>query len=375
MPARMASDLAQLARLAREGGLDLRQVALRVKADLLLTAANPSAEDMEAFRAMALALIPVIDEPTAVILARKLASWPRTAPDILAALRARGGEVLTALIRHGVPLAPAEFEDIAAQGSAEARLALSQRRDLTATASVTLAGLGQRALGLALAANGHSPLPRPALDLLVTQAAGDPALALQLLARPDVPASELTPLFLLAAPERQQAMIEAAAAHEALSPSPRLPALTDDRFAALIDTARNDRDGALSALAAAFGAGEDFAAALGADQSRQLAALALIGLGIHPEDATRFLIGLGDDAARSVTRIFALVSLMRAVTPPVARRIAVQIGGLVPRQPSRPAILQPAMDPSGTPARPGAERPANRPGVTDILRRLGRQVG
>lgn len=375
MPARMASDLAQLARLAREGGLDLRQVALRVKADLLLTAANPSQEDMEAFRDMALALIPVIDEPTAVILARKLASWPRTAPDILLALRARGGDVLTALIRHGMPLAPAECEDIAASGDADARLALSQRRDLTATASVMLAGLGQRAVSLALAANGHSPLPRPALDLLVAQATNDPALALQLLARPDIPASELTPLFLLAGPERQQAMIEAATAHEALSPSPRPAGMTEEQFAALIDTARNDRDGAISALAAAFGAGADFAAALGADPSRQLAALALIGLGVHPEDATRFLIGLGDDAARSVTRIFALVSLMRAVTPAVARRIAVQIGGLVARQPGKPAILQPAMDPSGTPARPGAERPGNRPGVTDILRRLGRQVG
>ena len=61
MPSRIAADLAQLARLASDGGLDLRQVALRVKADLLLSTANPPSEDMEAFRDMAAALIPVIE--------------------------------------------------------------------------------------------------------------------------------------------------------------------------------------------------------------------------------------------------------------------------------------------------------------------------
>ncbi|MBN9448924.1 MAG: hypothetical protein J0I67_18730, partial [Bosea sp.] len=128
MPSRIAADLAHLARLASDGGLDLRQVALRVKADLLLSTANPPAEDMEAFRDMAAALIPVIDEPTALILARKLAGWRHTPPEVLAALRARGGEVLAALVRKGTPRTPAEIEDSAAGADAAVTLALGARR-------------------------------------------------------------------------------------------------------------------------------------------------------------------------------------------------------------------------------------------------------
>lgn len=374
MPSRIASDLAQLARLARDGGLDLRQVALRVKTDLLLTAANPSAEDMQAFQDMAVTLIPMVDEATAVILARKLASWPRVPREVLASLRARGGAVLAALVQYGMPLSPAEFEEIAGRGGEDARLALAGRRDLTATASLILAEHGERAIDLTLAANSHSALPRAGLDLLVRRAGNDPALGLQLLARSDLPAAELTPLFLLAAPERQQAMVDATASHEALTQSGRATPLAPDHLAGLIATAKVDRSEAFSALASAFGLGEDYAEALAGDHSRQLAALTLIGLGATAEDATRFLIGLGDDAAFSVTRIFALVALMRSVTPAVARRLALQIGG-VSRPTGRQAALQPVMDPSGTPVRAGGDRLTGRAGLNEILRKLGRQAG
>ena len=37
MPASVSKELADLARLAREGGLDLSPISLRVKADLLLS--------------------------------------------------------------------------------------------------------------------------------------------------------------------------------------------------------------------------------------------------------------------------------------------------------------------------------------------------
>lgn len=373
MPSRIATDLVQLARLASDGGLDLRQVALRVKADLLLAAANPSAEDIEAFRVMAEALIPVIDEQTALILARKLARWPHAPQEVLAALRARGGKVLAALISHGMPLAPDAVEDIAAEGGAAARLALASRPDLGASASIILAGVGSAEIDRALAANTAISLPRAALDLLLTRAARSPALGLALLARDDLPAAELTPLFLLASLERRLAMLDAVAAHLALAPPPRRAPLPAEELSGLVATALVDRHGAFSALAQAFGGGPGFAQALAEDHSRQLAALTLIGCGAGPEDATRFLIGLGDDAAKSVERIFALVDFMRRLDPAVARRLAQQIGGLADGG-ERAGQLQPAMDPSGTPARPGAERPA-RSSVRDMLRKLGGSAG
>lgn len=374
MPSQIAADLAQLARLASDGGLDLRQVALRVKADLLLCAVNPAAEDMAAFHSMAAALIPVIDDATATILARKLAGWPHAPQEILALLRARGSKVFAALIGHGMPLAPAEIEEVAADGAAEARLALARRPDLTAAAVTILAGHGEPAIDLALAANAAVPLPRAALDQLVGRARSAPALGLSLLARSDLPAAELTPLFLQATPAKRQAMIEAAAAYEALVPSTRRAPLSAEQLSGLVATALVDRTSAFAALAEMCGAGPGLAQAFADDHSRQLAALALIGSGARPEDATRFLIGLGDDTAFSVERIFALVEMMRAVAPAAARRLVLQIGGGA-KAGSRQAVLQPAMDPSGTPVRPGAERPAIRGSVRETLRRLGGNAG
>jgi uncharacterized protein (DUF2336 family) len=370
MPSRIATDLAELARLASDGGLDLRQVALRVKTDLLLATPSPSPEDMEAFRAMAEALIPVIDEATATILARKLASWPHAPREALAGLRARGGEVLAALISHGMPLSATAIEEIAAEGDDEARIALAGRHDLTGSASIALADCNDIEIDTALAANAAVPLPHAALDLLLPRAIQRPDLGASLLARSDLPVAELTPLFLQASLEKRLAMIDAAAAHEALAPSPRPATLASDQISGLIATALSDRPGAFAALATAFGGDTRFATAMANDPSRQLAALALVGCGASPEDATRFLIGLGDDAARSVERIFALVELMRSLQPAVARRLAQQIGGIAPRS-TRQGALQPAMDPSGTSARPGAERAPVRGIVQEVRRRLG----
>lgn len=370
MPSRITTDLAELARLASDGGLDLRQVALRVKTDLLLATPSPSSEDMEAFRAMAEASIPTIDEATATILARKLASWRHAPREVLAGLRARGGEVLAALISHGMPLSAAEIEEIAAEGASEARSALASRADLTGSASVILAGSNDAKIDAALVANTKVPLPHAALDLLLPRAVRTPALGASLLARGDLPASELTPLFLQASLERRLAMIDAATAREALAPSPRPATLPADQISSLIGTALSDRRNAFIALADAFGGDARLATAMANDSSRQFAALALIGCGASPEDATRFLIGLGDEAAKSVERIFALVELMRSLQPAVARRLAQQIGGIAPRS-TRSGTLQPVMDPSGTPARPGAERAPARGIAQEIRRRLG----
>ncbi|OYW98080.1 MAG: hypothetical protein B7Z14_15910, partial [Bosea sp. 32-68-6] len=115
MPSRISAEIAQLARLARDGGLDLTQVSLRVKADLLMSTPQPAPDDLAAFGEMAATLMPGVDEATAVILARKIAAWPHAPAPALAALRERGGAVLAALIRHGLQLGPAEMEDVAAQ--------------------------------------------------------------------------------------------------------------------------------------------------------------------------------------------------------------------------------------------------------------------
>lgn len=377
MPSRIAADLAQLARLARDGGLDLSQVSLRVKTDLLLSTPQPSSEDLEAFRELALALIPAVDESTAAILARKLAGWRHAPPAVLQALKARGGEALAELVRHGAPFAAAELEELASQADAAAAISLAERPDLTPAASLMLASRGERRVDLALLANPQAPLGRPVLDLLLDRARDDASYIPGLLVRRDLSSADLTPLFLHAGPERRRATLEALAALEAVSPSERRPHLSADAFAGWLATAQEDRIGLFGAIALHLGAGPRLATAMERDQSRDLTGLALMACGVGVEDATRLLIRLGDNAAHSVERIFALVELMRSVSPGVALRLVLQVAGEPASPAGRKGQHQPHFDPSRTPARPGAAKPEGRSVLDEIRRRLrsGREPG
>lgn len=373
MTTRTAKELADLAHLARTGGLDLSQVSLRVTADLLLAAPNPRRQDLAAFAEMAMALIPTLDESTAVILARKLAAWRHAPPEVLAALKAKGGAVLRALLGHGLPLDPQELEGHAETGDADLLCALAARRDLTPVASALLVQHDIEAVDLSLLANGEAPLPRVAPDLLVHRARRRPAYRAALLARRDLSNLELAPLFLSAGPERRLAILDSISAHEALHPGERRPALPASSFGEWLALASDDAASAFAALARTLGGGAGLADAMLTDASRELAALALIGAGVRVEEATRFLIRLGDEAAHSVERIFALVALMRTIRPSVARRLALMVGGDGVGALQRRGQHQPAMDPSGTPARAGAQRPDAAASLSGRPDRLGDQ--
>lgn len=373
MPARTSQDLADLARLARDGDLDLSQVSLRVTADLLVSAPQPPREDLAAFGEMAGALIPTIDEPTALILARKLGGWRHTPLAVLTALAARGGRVLAELLRHGMPLSPAALEELAETGDGAIRTALAMRADLSSTASLLLVAQDDRALDLTLIGNRQAPLPHAAVTMLTARARGDTTYQRGLLARTDLSNLELAPLFLQAGWERRLAILESLMAREVLHPGERRPAVPRESFANWLVLAGEDPADAFAAIADHLGGGPELAEAMAADSSRDLAALGLVACGLSVEEATRFLIRLGDETAHSVDRIFALVELMRLVRPSIAFRLALSIAGTQPAAPQRKGQHQPAMDPSGTPARPGLARPEVQPGMSDVLSRITRR--
>ncbi len=369
----VSKQLADLARLAREGGLDLSQVSLRVKADLLLSTPQPPRDDLAAFSEMATTLVPIIDEATALILARKLAGWSHTPAPVLLALRARGGAVLVEMLRFGLPLDAAELEHFAETGNAETLAALATRHDLTGAATLMLVGRDSEALDLALIGNADAPLPRAASDILIARARTRPAYQSGLLSRTDLSNLELAPLFLRAGPERRLAILDSLAAHEVLHPAERRGPIAAALFAEWLTLANEDRAEAFGAVARQLDGGHPLAAAMDRDSSRELAALALIASGAKVEEATRFLIRLGDEAAHSVERIFALVALMRAIRPAIARRLVHQIAGTVSPAPQRRGQHQPAMDPSGTPARAGSARPDGHIAMSDVLGKIGPQ--
>ncbi len=371
MPASVSKELADLARLAREGGLDLSPISLRVKADLLLSTSQPPLDDLVAFEAMAEALLPGIDEATALVLARKLAGWPHTPAPIMAGLAAKGGPVLVELVRHGMPLTETALERLAETGGEAMRAALAVRPDITAQAVTMLVADHKRELDLALIANHSAPMPRAAVDSLIARARVEPAYRPGLLARPDLSNLELAPLFLHAGTERRLAILESLMAREALHPSERRPALSGAAFSGWLDLAAEDRGAAFAAIADHLGGGTTLAAAIAADTSRDLAALVLTACGATVEEATRFLIRLGDDAAHSVERIFALVALMRSARPAIAFRLAMHIAGVTTAAPQRRGQHQPAMDPSGTPSRAGNARPEAQPAMSEVLGKMG----
>lgn len=373
MPASVSKELADLARLARDGGLDLSPISLRVKADLLLSSPQPSPADLAAFSEMAEALLPGIDEATALILARKLAGWPQTPAPVLAGLAAKGGAVLAELLRHGMPAPEAEIERLVETGDEAMRAALAVRSDLTAQGVIMLVAEANREFDLALIANHHAPMPRAAVDSLIARARVEPAYRPGLLARPDLSNLELAPLFLHAGAERRLAILESLMAREALHPSERRPALTGPVFAGWLDLAAEDRNSAFAAIAGHLGGGQTMTAAMAGDASRDLAALALTASGTTVEEATRFLIRLGDETAHSVERIFALVALMRSVRPAIAFRLAMHIAGTAATAPQRRGTHQPAMDPSGTPSRAGNARPEAQPAMSEVLGKIGRR--
>lgn len=373
MPASVSKELADLARLARDGGLDLSPISLRVKADLLLSSPQPSPADLAAFSEMAEALLPGIDEATALILARKLAGWPHTPAPVLAGLAAKGGAVLAELLRHGMPVPAAEIERLVETGDEAMRAALAVRSDLTAQAVLMLVADESHALDLALIANHNAPMPRAAVDSLIARARTEPAYRPGLLARPDLSNLELAPLFLHAGAERRLAVLESLMAREALHPSERRPALSGPVFAGWLDLAAEDRGAAFAAIAEHLGGGTTLAAAMAGDTSRDLAALALTASSTTVEEATRFLIRLGDETAHSVERIFALVALMRSVRPAIAYRLAMHIAGTTTAAPQRRGQHQPAMDPSGTPSRAGNARPEVQPAMSEVLGKIGRR--
>lgn len=374
MPARTSQDLDDLARLARDGSLDLSQVSLRVKTDLLMSTPQPPQEDLAAFSEIASALIPIIDEPTALILARKLAGWRHTPEPVLEALAARGGPILTEMLGHGMPLSPAMLEELAEIGDTATRTALAARTDLTGTAVLLLVAHAERTLDLALIGNPRAPLPQAAVATLVARSRGDETYRPGLLARSDLSNLELAPLFLQARPERRLAIIDSLSARDAMQPGDRRPAVPRTTFSDWLVMAGEDRIGAFGAIASHLGGSPALTSAIAGDASRDLAALCLIACGASPEEATRFLIRLGDETAHSVERIFALVELMRMVRPAVAFRLAMAIAGVQPAaMPQRKGQHQPAMDPSGTPARAGLARPEAQPGMSELLGRITRR--
>ncbi|WP_128560860.1 DUF2336 domain-containing protein, partial [Methylobacterium crusticola] len=193
-------DMSGLLELARDRSLDLKPVLLRVQTDLFRTAPARDPATIRAFESLACGLIPTVDAATAEIVAQKLAPLADTPQSVLTLLAAHGGGARDAVVASSPVLTRPVLE---AAGPGPALDAMMARRgDLGRAQVEDLAGRDDPGVDRALARNRAAPLAGPALARLVARAQGRPDLAALLLARDDLPAVDLAPLYLHAAPER-----------------------------------------------------------------------------------------------------------------------------------------------------------------------------
>ncbi|MBE7244382.1 MAG: hypothetical protein INR63_05480 [Actinomycetospora chiangmaiensis] len=328
-------DLSGLLELSRIEQLDLKPVILRVQTDLFLRAPHRDRAARETFEALACGLIPTVDDETARIVAEKLSAHAETPPAILDALLARGGAVRAAVLAGNAVLAGSAVlaaEAIAAEPQQEEHVPLPAMltANLAALPALRREALedlsrdGRPEVDLALARNLDITLTGAPLQRLIDRARGSADLARALLARPDLAASDLAPLYLQAEADRRATIAKAVEATAALRPCPPIQRGLGTKLLRL-STAR-DVPGFVGALAEALGLPSDFVAAVAAPDARyDLLALAMRATGLHEEEAVYVFLTLNQGVARSSERVAALVALFRAVSRAAARDLLTAI--------------------------------------------------
>lgn len=276
MPASVADapDLSGLTALSRDPTLDLKPVVLRVQTDMFVAAPGRDRAMIQAFDALASGLIPTVDEATLRTVADKLGGCPDLPDGVRAALAARG-----------LAVAPPPSE-------AEADRALAE--------------------------NPGALIGTRVLERLLKRARREPDLARILLARPDIPPADLAPLWLHADAEMRQAIAEAVEATAALRPCPSAPRAL---ASALVERSHaRDVTGFIAALGRGLGLPDDYLGAAPDPATRyELLTLALRAADLREGEAVFVFLTLNDAVARSVERVFALVTLFRETSRPCAR--------------------------------------------------------
>ena len=349
-----APDLSGLIELSRDRALDLKPVILRVQTDLFLAAPVRDRAVLSAFASLATGLIATVDDATALIVARKLAACPDTPRAVLDRLAARGGAVAEAVAAPpSVDTPDAPSVTGAAAASEPARPPVADPAD-------------------AATAAGAEPEPLPRGETLLRLVAGarrEPRLARALLARSELPAADLAPLWLYADPPQRAGIVAATEATAALRPCP--PAPRGLGTALCTHAAHGDLAGFVAALAEGLGLGRDFLGAAVDPATRyDLLALALRAADLSEAEAAYVFLTLNETVARSVERVFGLVSLFRSLGRAAARDL---LGAILDVDlPERVAgEHQPYYAPDGGKPRSGAERAPMRPALPGRVRRTG----
>jgi hypothetical protein len=358
------SDLSGLLALSRERELDLRPVILRVQTDLFVSATNRDRATIDAFEALASGLLPVVDDDTAAVVAKKLAPLADTPEGVLKQLVERGGEARRAVIEKA-PSLPDSVVEIAVCDGADLSIMRAARADLGAAEVAELVAREDVAVDAALARNETVALTGASLETLIARARarGDTELAQALLVRTDLPAVHRAALY-LEADDAQRAAIRTAVEPIAKIRSGSLPLPDREAGEALVDfSMAGDRERFARRLATMLRLDGEIAWELAREERHDLLALALLAAGVGEEDAVRIILTLEPTIALSVKEVFRLVELFRQTPRATALFLVEAIVGAAAR--SQAGRHVPHMQTSGT-----DDRPSIRMGESERATRL-----
>ena len=338
--------------MARTGGPGLAAASLKIQTELFLQQASAGEPNADMFSALALLLLPLVDEATSRHVALRICAHELAPEELITALYARGSGTADIVLERTLRLPPDIFHLAIAHPDPRLAARLAARPDLGDEHQLHLLGRGETATSLALASNHAVRLSRSVLAGLVSAARCNRDMALALFGRTDVDSMVLTPLYQLGSDENRALMRDdiakrlkdrgLARAGRESSPAEREK---------LLDASILGMSHLLATLTGIVGRDEAFIAAASADASRELAGLALVAAGISPEDATRMLLRTGDEVARNSPRLHAVVNVMRSATPQAAELILSAVWPRHHAQMSPQGQHVPVMAAGGTPSR------------------------
>ena len=328
---------------------DARKTLLVMHADLFASAPAHDRETLESFEAIALGFLPLVDDKTVVRIARLVAPCPDTPGSVLAYLARRNTEselVVAALAPH----LPAAVVAILL-GTRAGRVLLATRSDLDSRLIERLLSVHEGSVEEALIRNPSVDPTAPVFGRLVDRARTSGALTRALLERSDLTAFDEASFYLIADEERRK-RIRNRVKGSARFQRPQLPLrLTPTERDALRAAAARSGTAALEdSLNRHLGLPPETAWNMVENGRHELLAIGLVALGMAEEDAVRTFLTVHPAISHSVTRVFAMTRTFRQVDRATALALLEAILG-APAEADRGARHQPAMSPTGTPAR------------------------
>jgi uncharacterized protein (DUF2336 family) len=348
-------ELQGLVAIAREQGLDMKPILLRVLTDLYVAADHHTADEVTQFEDIAGTLAGQVDRDAALIAACKLAAYPATPMAVGEAFVARGDDAARIILADAAWLPRTVVLAQAATGDRVLAAAVAARTDVDPALGRLLLARRDPLIDTTLAANTTVALAEDVKQELLARACEEEAIASALLSRTVLAGTDRAVLFLRADKAGRRAIIDEMETVALTSGRSRQTRAAPPEIATGLETAAmsGDESAFVSLLALGLGSHPAKVRRLVDDRTGEALAVALVALGISDEVMTRIFMFRDPLIGHSTQKLFGLIDLARRVSWAAAHLITMALLGLAPRE-ARPSSTA-ASAAAGSPVRRAAE--------------------